>query len=94
MISDDIRSLVGKFGQEGWRPSLIGWGLGSALVALAWAFVYRFAIGATTLADFAALAPIVAIVMQYIAARGPGRRGALPQSPTPEGGLVNNMATA
>lgn len=94
MISDDVRTLVAKVGQEGWRPSLIGWGLGSALVALAWVFVYRFAIGATTLADFAALAPIVAIIMQYIAARGPGRRGPLPNTPTPDGGLVNNGALA
>lgn len=82
------RELLGRFGQGGWRPALIGWGLGSALVALAWAFVWRFAAGTTTLADFAALAPVVGVVMQYVHMRGP------PSQPSPTGGLVNNQALA
>lgn len=82
------RELLGRVGQSGWRPALLGWGLGSALVALAWAFVLRFAAGETTLADFAALAPVLAIVMQYVHLRG------APAQPSPTGGLVNNEAIA
>lgn len=84
------RELIGVFGQKGWRPTLIGWGLGSALVALAWVFVFRFASGSTTLADFAALAPVLAILMQYVHLRGPASPAA--SSLTPQGGLVNNGA--
>lgn len=82
------REFLGRFGQGGWRPALLGWGLGSALVALAWAFVFRFASGSTTLADFAALAPVIAVVMQYVHLRGP------PALASPTGGLVNNDALA
>lgn len=82
------RELLGRLGQQGWRPALIGWGLGSAIVALAWAFVFRFANGTTTFADFAALAPVLALVMQYIHLRG------APSQPSPTGGLVNNGAIA
>jgi len=82
------RELIGRVGQGGWRPALLGWGLGSALVALAWAFVWRFANGSTTLADFAALAPVIAVVMQYVHLRG------APSTPPSTGGLVNNGALA
>lgn len=64
------RNLIGKVAHAGWRPSLLGWGISSALVALAWAFVFRFWAGTTTLADFAALAPCLAIAMQYVQLRG------------------------
>lgn len=72
------RRLIGSVAHAGWRPTLLGWGIGSALVALAWVFVYRFANGLTTLQDFAALAPCLAIAMQYVALRGKGGGDAAP----------------
>ena len=81
------RELIGRIGQGAWRPSLIGWGLGSALVALAWVLVWRFACGTTTLQDFAALAAFLPLA-QYINLRGPAA------PPAPTGGLVNNEAIA
>jgi hypothetical protein len=82
------RELIGRIGQSGWRPSLIGWGLGSALVALAWAIVFRFALGAASLTDLAALVAAGVPLVQYIRLRG------APSQPSPTGGLVNNEALA
>lgn len=86
-----LRELIGTTAQRGWRPSLIGWGLGSALVALAWALVWRFANGTTSLQDFAALAAFIPLA-QYIHIRGPASPGVQP--PLPGGGLVNQEAIA
>ena len=80
------RSLIGRFGQSGWRPSLLGWGLGLALVTLAWVIVYRFAIGATTTTDLVALGGIALQFSRYVELRG------RPSEPSPTGGLVNNTA--
>jgi hypothetical protein len=82
------RLLFGKVAHEGWRVSLIGWGIGSAMVALAWAFVYRFASGAFQLQDVAALAPIAGLLMQYVQLRGAGSAGqqALGDFINPHGG--------
>lgn len=85
------RDFLGTLGQGAWRPALIGWGLGSALVALAWVLVYRFAIGATTLQDFAALAAFLPLA-QYIHLRG--HSSSQQQSSSPSGGLINNEAIA
>ena len=82
------RELLGKFGQSGWRPLVIGWGLSLALVALAWVLVYRFAIGATTSADLIALGGAILPLMQYIHLRG------APMPPSPTGGLINDAAIA
>lgn len=96
MISDEAREFFGTLGQRGWRPALIGWGLTLALVALAWVFVWRFAMGQTTLADFAALAPILAVVMQHVHQRGPSGLPLPPRvnRPNADGALVNSQAIA
>lgn len=83
------RDFIGKLGQSAWRPALIGWGLGSALVALAWVLVYRFAIGATTLQDFAALAAFLPLA-QYIHVRGaPSQAPGPNEAPRPYQPLLN-----
>lgn len=82
------RELLGRIGQSGWRPSLIGWGLGSALVALAWGVVFRVWTGSATVADLAVLGGTLVPLLQYIHLRG------APSIPSPTGGLVNNEALA
>lgn len=67
---------------------MIGWGLGSAVVGLAWAIVFRFAAGAASLTDLAALVAALVPLGHYIHLRG------APSIPSPTGGLVNNEALA
>lgn len=64
-MDDDLRSLLAKFAVHGPRPFLM-WSLTLALAALGFAFVYRFAMGSITPADFMALIPIVAPLMQQL----------------------------
>lgn len=78
------RELIGRFGQGGWRPALIGWGIGIPLVALFWIIVIRFALGATTVMDLVAFGGMLAQFARYVELRG----RPIPSSPT--GGLVNN----
>jgi hypothetical protein len=82
------RELLGRVGQGGWRPALIGWGIGIPLVALFWIIVIRFAMGATTIMDLVAFGGMLAQFARYVELRG------APSQPSPTGGLVNNHAIA
>lgn len=77
------RELLGKLGQHAWRPALLGWGIGSAIVALAWVLVVRFAMGLTTLQDVAALGAVLIPACQYIHLRGPASPDAPPMARGP-----------
>lgn len=80
------REVLGRFGQGGWRPALIGWGIGIPIVALFWVIVIRFALGLTTIADIVAFGALLAQFARYVELRGQ------PSIPSPSGGLVNNHA--
>lgn len=80
------RELLGRFGQGGWRPALIGWGIGIPIVALFWIIVIRFAMGLTTVMDLVAFGGMLAQFWRYMEMRG------APSIPSPTGGLVNNEA--
>lgn len=86
------RELLGTLGQAGWRP-FTAWGIGLALVGLAWAFVFRFATGATTMQDFIALGGVVVPLLQQSFLRSAERMNGPPPTPPAEG-LVNNAAIA
>lgn len=64
------REVLGRVGQHGWRPGLIGWGIGLPIVALMWVVVVRFALGVTTLQDLGALLLAIVPFVNYIRERG------------------------
>lgn len=83
------RETLGRFGQHGWRPGLIGWGIGLPLVALMWVVVYRVAIGTASLTDLGVLLGGVIPFVNYMRERaGNSTVGRGP--PTIDNGAVIN----
>lgn len=58
MVSNETREFLGTLSTRGWRNFLM-WGMSLVLLMLGFAFVYRFAVGTLSGADFVALAGVV-----------------------------------